>query len=105
MHILTTPTVTFKFPPGVNMSAANRVYVTFTDTKNNILVNKTGNDVRTTTDTVSVTLTQQETSNLPRKGVKVQVNWTYTDGGALKRACTDSMVIGIGENLYPQVIS
>ena len=105
MYILTTPTVTFTFPQDVDMTLADDVYVTFTDTKNVILLNKTGNDLTVEAHSVSLFLSQEDTKDLPKKGMKAQINWTYTDEGVLKRACTDILSIAVSENLYPEIIT
>lgn len=105
MYRLTTPTVSFSFPEGVDMTLADEVYVTFTDSKNNILLNKTGSDLDISSNSVSLFLSQEDTIDLPTKGIKVQINWTYTDEGLLKRACTDILSIAVSENLYPQIIT
>ena len=85
MYRLTTPTISFTFPQEVDMTLADEVYVTFTDTKNNILLEKKGSDLDVTATSVSLFLSQEDTIDFPTKGVRVQINWTYTDEGVLKK--------------------
>lgn len=105
MYRLTTPTVSFTFPEDVDMTLADEVYVTFTDTKNNILLEKKGSDLDVAATSVSLFLSQEDTIDFPTKGIRVQINWTYTDEGVLKRACTDILSIAVSENLHPTVIT
>ena len=104
MYKITTPTITFTFPPDVDMTQAEDVFVTFSDLKSLKIIEKTGESLTVTSNTVEVLLTQEDTQRFPVGTVKVQINWTYIDEGITKRACTDVMAIVVRENLHPEVI-
>lgn len=104
MYKATTPTVTFTFPDDVDMTSASDIYVTFTNLKNEVIINKSGDALDVTTNTVSLFLSQSETLLFPAGTVKAQINWTYEEAGTIKRACTDVLAIAIRDNLYQQEI-
>ncbi len=105
MYKITTPTVTFTFPAGVDMTQAENVFVTFSDLKSSKIIEKTGESLTITSNAVEVLLTQEDTQRFPVGTVKVQINWTYLDEGITKRACTDVMAFIVRDNLHPEIIS
>lgn len=75
----TTPTHTFK--TNINLTEA-RVFVTYVQDGRTIL-EKTGQDVSVTNNSVSVTLTQKETLAFkPSKRVNIQIRYVFQDGTA-----------------------
>ena len=105
MYQSTTPTITFTFPDGIDMTQANKIFVTFADNQDNVIINKTGNDLTVTANTVKVTLAQEETTEIPMRGLQAQINWTYADEGITKRACTNIITFdNVSKNLYPEII-
>lgn len=102
MYRGTTPTFTLTLPETVDLSLAANVYVTFSS-KKRTLFEKTGNDLEIDTNVVSVFLTQGETLSLPHR-VEIQINWTYSDGGIKKRACSTIASVTVADNLADRVL-
>lgn len=101
----TTPSLTLTISgTGVNLSSANNVYVTLSNGLHTIT--KTGSDLAISATQVICYLTQAESLTFSEgRDVLVQVNWTYTDGGATKRAATITQAIEVTKQLLPEVIS
>lgn len=100
----TTPTYIFTFPEDVDLSMAEAIYVTFANKQYQTLLEKTGDDLEVSGNTVSVFLNQEETLTIQRTEVYIQINWTYNDGGITKRACSEILKDSVGRNLINEVI-
>ena len=100
-----TPTLTFTFPNEVDLTEAESVWFTMTDDKGKLLFDKDQNSqgITVTSHAVEVYLTQNETLSMPPV-VVMQVNWTYMQGGVLKRACSDKVRERFENNLKNEVI-
>lgn len=96
----TTPTFTLTFE-GVDLTLAQSILVTFTDSAKNVLFEIGGNDLTVTETTIAFSLTQEQTLSLP-KSVLLQANWTYDDGG--QRACSNTVQIIFADNLHQEVM-
>lgn len=101
MHQGITPTITLTLPETIDLTYANNVYVTFVC--GNKKLQKTGSDLAIDGNEIEVTLTQEET--LAMKTVYVQVNWTYLEGGATKRAASDIVCVNFKRTLEPEVLA
>ena len=100
MHRGTTPTFILTLPEDVNLDLARNVYVTVTDHKGKHKLTKTdclidGNEVR-------MTLSQEETLGLA--SAYIQINWTYLEGTAVKRAASEIVPIHFKRNLEEVVL-
>lgn len=107
MYRLTTPVFTFTFPTDFDMSIINvsNTIVTFADRKSTILLEKTGNDLIKQDNQIQVFLDQEETQLFTAgKEIKTQINWTYTESGTAKRACTNIVTCTITENLHDDIM-
>lgn len=100
----TTPTYTFTLHDTVDLSEATNVYVTFSDMKDAEILTKEGSALTVGTNIVSVFLTQAETLAFPNGRVQVQLNWTYEEGGRVKRACSNKKSITAKRNLIDREI-
>ncbi len=100
----TTPTYIFTFPEDIDLSVAEAVYVTFANKQYQTLLEKTGDELEISGNTVSVFLDQEETLTLQRNEVYIQINWTYDDDGVTKRACSEILRDEVGRNLINEVI-
>ena len=98
----TTPTFIFNTP--VDLTEATSVYVTFSEMDDDVILTKTSTDLDITSESVSVFLTQEETLSFPNGKVKVQLNWIYTEGARVKRACSNQKTIIASDNLIDEVI-
>lgn len=105
MYKGTTPTFTLTLPEEVDLTQASNVYVTFTRKDKSILLNKTGSDLEIDANTVSIYLNQEETLKFPEGHILIQINWTYTEGTTVKRACSEQASVYIKGNLYEAVIA
>lgn len=97
----TTPTFTLTFED-IDLTLAENVLVTFTDTAKNVLFEVGGADLNVTATTIEFTLTQAQTLALP-KSVLLQANWTYADG--VQRACSVEVQINFARNLHDEVMA
>jgi len=101
----TTPTFKLKVnDENIDFTQAANVYATFQQRDTEIT--KTGEDLEVSANEVDVYLTQEETlkfKSMPFgfSGLKVQLNWTYSDG---KRASTLIKTINVTENLLGEVL-
>lgn len=100
----TTPTYIFTFPNDIDLGIAETVWVTFANKQYQILLTKRDDDLDISANTVSVFLTQEETLAMQRSEIYIQINWTYDDGGVIKRACSEIITDGVGRNLVNEVI-
>ena len=82
-----TPTITLTLPESVDLDSAQNVYVTFKD--HDKKMTKTGSDISVEDNVVSVYLNQEETLSFCPGAVWIQVNWTYSEEGTIKRASSD----------------
>lgn len=101
MYRATTPTIRFKVP--IDLTHASHVYVTFSRGKNTELT-KEDAELNITENSVEVFLTQEETLSLPLGKVDAQINWTYTDEGVSKRACSNVVQLMLDRNLIEEVL-
>jgi len=104
MYRLTTPTITFTLPCSVDLTIAEDIYVTFATKQSRKLLEKSGAELEVFEHAVGVFLTQEETQLLTSDTVKVQLNWTYKEGGKTKRACSNIIDISVRENLKKEII-
>lgn len=106
MIIGTTPTFTLKLKRtyDVDLTTVQNVYVTLKQGTN--ILTKSGFDINVVdSKTVTVTLTQQESLNFSLdKKIELQLNWTYSDQGMIKRAATKIIEITLEKQLLTQVL-
>lgn len=106
MIIGTTPTFTLKLKRtyDVDLTTVQNVYVTLKQGTN--ILTKSGLDINIVdSKTVTVTLTQQESLNFSLdKKIELQLNWTYSDQGMIKRAATKIIEITLEKQLLTQVL-
>ena len=100
----TTPTYTFTMPQGVDLTHASKVYVTFAQLDDTLIITKSDEDLVITSSKVEVYLTQEETLSFPNGQIQVQLNWLYEEGGKTKRACSQKMQIIAQKNLLDKVL-
>lgn len=106
MYKGTTPTYTFVAPEGVNLENATKIWVTFsTMDEREIFSKESGEITLTDSQTIEVYLTQEDTLSLPAGSVKVQINWIYTEGTKVKRACSEKMILNARSNLKEVVLN
>ena len=75
----TTPTFLLTFDePGLNLTKANNVYVTFQSGRYKLT--KTGASLDVGENTIGVHLTQEDTGNFYVGDVNIQANWTMENG-------------------------
>ena len=100
-----TPTYTFVSPAGLDLTQANKIWVTFSTPDEREIFTKTGEDVTVTVaqtkSRVQVSLTQAETLKIPAKFAKVQLNWTYAGGS---RGASNKFEITFEDNLKNEVL-
>ena len=94
----TTPTFTLTFPDTVDLTAANKVYVTFTS--GNSIITKTDEDLEITEHEIAVYLTQEETLSFATGTVEIQVNWMVGEN----RIASEIKNYSISRQLLNQVI-
>lgn len=106
MIIGTTPTFTLKLKRtyDVDLNTVQNIYVTLK--QGTTILTKSGLDVNVVdSKTVEVTLTQQESLNFSLdKKIELQLNWTYTNQGVVKRAATKIIEITLEKQLLTQVL-
>lgn len=95
----TTPTFVLTLPQTVDLSEAENVY--FTLRQGSVEISKTGDELTIDGQTVSVYLTQAETLGISVGQARLQLNWTYANGG---RACTNIAHVAVTENLLKEVV-
>ena len=99
-----TPTFTLTLPEAVDLGEAQNVYVTFADKFGHSL-RKSGDELTVDGNTVSVFLDQGETLGFATGLAMVQVNWTYSDSGKTKRACSTIGKVKFADNLENGVLA
>lgn len=104
MYKGTTPTFIFTAPEELDLTQASEIYVTFSRMNEVEIFTKKGDELTVTSDSVEVYLTQEETLSFPDNTIKIQINWTYTEGGKVKRACSEKMIISAKHNLKNEVL-
>lgn len=100
MYQATTPTFVLTLPNTVDLSQASKVV--FAISQEQTIIEKTGDALTISGQTVSVYFTQAETLKFHAGSVKLQLNWVYADGS---RACSNVVSIRVNENLVKKVIS
>ena len=101
MIIGTTPTLTLKLKRSysIDLNQATQVYVTLKQ-GSTVLTKSVPDIVLVDGKTVQFTLTQAESLNLVLdKNVEVQLNWTYSVGGVVKRAATKVIELNLEKQL------
>lgn len=102
MYKGTTPTFTLTFPTSVDLSLARNVYVTFSNGA--ATLQKTGSALEIEENIIKVFLTQEETLSFPAGDTVLQVNWTYSDNGVIKRAASEIVSVNMRDNLENEVL-
>lgn len=100
----TTPTYTFTLPETIDLTAAEKIIVTFAKSDYTKIMDKTGDDIDVSAHSVSVYLTQEETLAFPTSSILVQMNIMMVDGGVTKRIPTEIVRIPTCRNLIDEVI-
>ena len=97
----TTPTFTLVFPSsaGIDFTAAQSVYVTFSSGKINLT--KTGESLVLTVNTIEVLLSQSETLMFEPGEVDIQANWVTPEG---KRLASEIVSYKITKQLLKKVV-
>ena len=96
----TTPTFTFTFAEqGLDLTQARNVFVTFKS--KGYAVTKTGADLTIAEKSITVSLSQNETSRFQVGEVEIQANWTTPGGG---RAASEVVTYDISKQLLLKVI-
>ena len=96
----TTPTFVLTLPDTVDLTEPIHFY--FTLRQGNVRIEKTDSDLVIDGQTISVYLSQAETLTLTPGIVKLQLNWTYTNGS---RAASEIVSVNVTENLLKEVIA
>ena len=94
-----TPTFTLTVPETIDLTEAQNVYATFSQSKTSLT--KSGSDLTVREHEVDVYLSQAETLAFQKGIVSVQLNWTYADGS---RGATWKKGIEWDENLLKEVL-
>ena len=98
-----TPTFTLTLPEDIDLGMAQHVYVTL-GKKGKPVLQKADGDLVIDENVVEVFLDQAETLALPEGEVQIQVNWTYAEAGATKRACSEIATTWWKRNLENEVL-
>lgn len=97
----TTPVFTLTFSDaGLDLTQATNVYVTFRS-KEGETVTKSGEALTLTARSISVRLSQQDTGGLHMGHIKIQANWTDSEG---HRTASEVVDYEITEQLLKQVV-
>ena len=94
----TTPTLIYKFKI-VDVSEITKAYLTIK--QGSILIEKSLNDAVSGTDTLSWTLTQEETLSIGTRQASIMLNWVTSDG---TRGASGKSVLYIEDNHIEEVI-
>lgn len=100
----TTPTLTLTLPEEVDLEQASHVFITFANKDNKRLLELQDDEIEIAENEASVYLDQRQTLSFPEI-VKVQLNWTYTEAGTIKRACTNIATVAFNKNLKTDVVT
>lgn len=96
----TTPTFVFIFTEqDLDLTQARNVYVTFSGPGYELT--KTGNDLTVEQKSISVWLSQNETSRMKIGAIEIQANWTTPNGN---RAAGDVVTVEISKQLLRKVV-
>lgn len=98
----TTPTFSLTVPDTVDLTEADNVYATFASS--GYKVTKTGEEIEVTANQVDVYFSQAETGAIPAGTLRIKLNWTYQQGGKVKRACSTTGTIDVDDNLLNEVV-
>lgn len=99
----TTPTFSLTLPNEVDLTDATNVYATFSAT--GLEITKSGADLTVSAHQVDVFFTQDETAKFPVGSMRIQLNWTYQEGGIAKRACSEIATVNVTPNLLDEVVT
>ena len=103
MYTATTPELTFEIEENLDLADATKIWITFTDMDDNVLLQK---DVTIAEgNTVSVLLTQKETLDFPLGIILAQINYLYMDGPVERRSATDKVELEVFKNSDNKVVS
>ena len=94
----TTPTLIYKFKI-VDVAEIIKAYLTIK--QGSILIEKSLNDAVPGTDTLSWTLTQEETLSIGTRQASIMLNWVTSDG---TRGASGKSVLYIEDNHIEEVI-
>ena len=96
----TTPTFSLTFTQqGLDLTQAHNVYVTFRSGCN--LITKSGEDLTVAEKFIGVYLGQQDTAKFLPGEIKIQANWTTSNGD---RAASEVVSYPITEQLLKRVV-
>lgn len=99
----TTPTISLMFPDTVDLTLATQIAVTFSDYKNNTILEKVGSDLTVSAQQIDIDLSQEETLAMP-KDVLIQVNFLYMDGATSRRCASTIQGLRFEKNLKAEVM-
>lgn len=103
MYKGTTPTLSLTFSEDIDLTQATQVVVTFSDSRQNVLMEKANTDLEVSAHQIDITLSQEETLAMPRD-VLIQVNFLYVDGTTLRRAASTIAGLRFTNNLHAEVM-
>lgn len=83
----------------IDLTEALNVYATFK--QGSKVITKTGEDIDVSPTQVDVYMSQEETLGFRYGDIRIQLNWTYSDGS---RACTKIVKKNVGKNLIERVL-
>ena len=95
--LFTTPTFTLTFSGTIDLTQAERVYVTFRSAGN--LITKTGESLTIQAKSIGVSLTQEETGRFADR-VAIQANWMIGN----QRVATEVCYVDLSDQLLAEVI-
>lgn len=82
----------------VDLTLANHVYVTFEQGKNEL--RKSDTQLELTADTITLSLTQEETLSFKKGTIGIEVNVTYDNGGrAISQTYDDEVIESIEDRV------
>ena len=99
----TTPTLVLRFPAdaGIDLTQAQEVYVSFAAKFGQAVLTKSGNDLDVAETEISVRLSQADSLLFSPGLLRIQANWTKSDGS---RAASEIVEIDVSENLLDRVV-
>lgn len=103
MYKGTTPTLSLTFSEDIDFTQATSIVVTFSDSRQNKLMEKTDADLDVSAHQIDITLTQEETLSMPKE-VLIQVNFLYVDGTTIRRAASTIAGLRFNNNLKAEVM-
>lgn len=99
----TTPTISLTFPDTVDLTLATQIAVTFSDYRNNTILEKVGSELTISAQQIDIDLSQEETLAMP-KDVLIQVNFLYMDGTVSRRCASTIQGLRFEKNLKAEVM-